>query len=185
MRMFFEFWIQPWSNGAKPGMTYSGIDFQGIRPCTLPIAKLSFRSQRVGPIPMSCVLFSLIATVRTEPRGIQNAPERDGDLLYRLAAFRFDYASPHPQKPPSHRDNVRQVHAVARTCRVSELIRYFLLQWSWDNHNRPNSPVKTATRVRAEMKRSCGEPFIIGLCQMVPGSCRRSGVEKHHYGFLR
>lgn len=53
--------------------------------------------------------------------------------LYRLADFRFVYASPHAKKLP------RAVAMFDRFMRshervdLSELIRYFRVQWSWDN----------------------------------------------------
>lgn len=143
-----------------PGKTYAGIHFKGCQ--TLYFTDRQPIFLETGSTSQSDVLRPVFVYCDAYERSLdafKTYLKRYGDLLYRLADFRFVYASPHAKKLP------RAVAMFDRFMRshervdLSELIRYFRVQWSWDNQKWAELTREDRDRIRAGMKKFCGEPF--------------------------
>lgn len=85
--------------------------------------------------------------------------KRYEDLLYRLADFRFVYASPYPKKLARAKATFDRLMRLQYRLDLMELVRYFRVQWLWDNKKFAELTREDRDRIRAGMKRFCGEPY--------------------------
>ena len=144
-----------------PGKTYAGIHFRGHQTLYFTDRQPIFMEPRRASDPnVLRPVFVYCDAYERSLDAFKTHLKRYGDLLYRLADFRFVYASPHPKK--LHRAEAMFDRFMRSHERVdlSELIRYFRLQWSWDNQKWAELTREDRDRIRAGMKRFCGEPFV-------------------------
>ena len=144
-----------------PGKTYAGIHFQGWQTLYFTDRQPIFLepSSRSDPNVLRPVFVYCDAYERSLD-AFKTHLKRYGDLLYRLGDFRFVYASPHPKKLPRAEAMFDRFMRSHERVDLSELIRYFRVQWSWDNQKWAELTREDRDRIRAGMKRFCGEPFV-------------------------
>lgn len=91
--------------------------------------------------------------------GFKTHLTRYGDLLYRLPDFRFIYACPKPKKLKRANALFERFMQQQERIDMRELIGYFQVQWLWDQDKHSQLTREDRDRIRAGMKRFCGEPF--------------------------
>ena len=158
-----EFFSQTMVLPAKilPGKTYAGIHFREHQTLYFTDRQPIFVESTTASDPNTVrPVFVYCDAYERSLDAFKTHLKRYCDLLYRLADFRFVYASPHLKKLPRAEAMFDRFMRSHERVNLSELICYFRVQWSWDNHKHAELTREDRDRIRAGMKRFCGEPFV-------------------------